>query len=445
MSQTLAGPKRSLFVSSSFLQRASFNSPPVEEPCMMLHEVLRSPGQPLDTETRATAESRFGHDFSHVRVHTNEKAAGSARAMGANAYTMGHDIVFGQGQYKPQSSAGQRLLIHELTHVVQQKGANSRTYPNKDWQFSQVTDVSEREADRASRLVDFAQPIFPINSVTGGVIARESIEELDVQEEPIPQDNEGLAEIETTTSNEFELCLPAGAAKTNSPSTKKPSIAGPQKKASRPQTYLTHVNLKLPNVGGPDRSLDTAQISRLANNSANTTAGATKFIIPYQTQVKQSHKGTKHWVTAINVWLNNPTLKVFLTKQDPIGSCADKDLLRHEMQHVSDIRKNTANGEKNIREAFAPGTWPDIRHPLDNSIISRHDLFNEITTLVAYQIWEIQYSNWLDGCSWDTVDYPRMYSSCPGMKPANTTPKCDPGSLGKPPEVFAPPLPKKQK
>src|SRR5207244_11233244 len=84
------------------------------------HEVLNSPGQPLDESTRAFMEPRFGHDFSRVRVHTDSQAAESARAVNALAYTVGPDIVLGADQYKPGTLAGRRLLAHELTHVLQQ-------------------------------------------------------------------------------------------------------------------------------------------------------------------------------------------------------------------------------------------------------------------------------------------------------------------------------------
>ena len=88
----------------------------------IVHEVLRSPGPPLDVATSALMEPRFGHDFSRVRIHADAKAAESAQAIGARAYTVGRDIVFGAGQYAPRTSAGQRLLAHELTHVLQQNG-----------------------------------------------------------------------------------------------------------------------------------------------------------------------------------------------------------------------------------------------------------------------------------------------------------------------------------
>ena len=66
-------------------------------------------------------ESRFGHDFSSVKVHTGGPAAASAQAVDARAYTVGHNIVFGQGQYRPGTDTGQKLLAHELTHVLQQR------------------------------------------------------------------------------------------------------------------------------------------------------------------------------------------------------------------------------------------------------------------------------------------------------------------------------------
>ena len=86
----------------------------------IVHEVLRSPGQPLDPATRAFIEPRFGHDFSGVRVHNDARAAESAQAVNALAYTVGRDVVLGAGQYAPTTTDGQRLLAHELAHTIQQ-------------------------------------------------------------------------------------------------------------------------------------------------------------------------------------------------------------------------------------------------------------------------------------------------------------------------------------
>lgn len=85
---------------------------------------LGSPGRPLDAATRRYFEPRFGHDFGAVRVHTDSKAALSARAVNAHAYTAGQDIVFDTGKYEPLSATGRRLLAHELTHVIQQNGTD---------------------------------------------------------------------------------------------------------------------------------------------------------------------------------------------------------------------------------------------------------------------------------------------------------------------------------
>jgi hypothetical protein len=107
-------------------------------------QVLGSPGRPLGAETRAFMESRFGHDFGHVRVHTDGRAAESARAVNALAYTVGSDIVFAGGQYSPASAGGMRLLAHEMTHVVQQSAGGG---PSRIQFAGRESDRYEAEAD----------------------------------------------------------------------------------------------------------------------------------------------------------------------------------------------------------------------------------------------------------------------------------------------------------
>jgi hypothetical protein len=85
----------------------------------IVHDTLRSPGQALDTSTRSFFEERFRQDFGRVRVHTDAQAAASARAVNALAYAVGSNVVFGAGQYAPQTGAGSSLLAHELAHVAQ--------------------------------------------------------------------------------------------------------------------------------------------------------------------------------------------------------------------------------------------------------------------------------------------------------------------------------------
>jgi hypothetical protein len=91
------------------------------EASSLVPEALRSSGRPLDSSTRAFMEPRFGHDFSRIRVHTDPTAADSARALQANAFAVGDDIVFGEGQFVPGTSRGRRLLAHELTHCLQHR------------------------------------------------------------------------------------------------------------------------------------------------------------------------------------------------------------------------------------------------------------------------------------------------------------------------------------
>lgn len=85
----------------------------------LVHQVLSGSGHPLDHTVRAQMEPRFGFDFSQVRVHRHAQAEDSADAVGARAYTVGNDVVFGAGQYSPETSSGQHLIAHELAHVVQ--------------------------------------------------------------------------------------------------------------------------------------------------------------------------------------------------------------------------------------------------------------------------------------------------------------------------------------
>ena len=114
----------------------------------IVHEVVRASGQPLDAATRSFMEPRFGHDFSRVRVHADAKAAESARAMNALAYTVGHDMVFGAGQYVPETSEGRRLVAHELTHVLQQTTPSTQLRPAQFAWSSMGSVMLQRQPDK---------------------------------------------------------------------------------------------------------------------------------------------------------------------------------------------------------------------------------------------------------------------------------------------------------
>jgi len=104
------------------VQRAATSGITPTEAPPSVHETLRSSGQPLDTTTRTFMEQRFGQDFSQVRVHTDPQATQSAQDVDAKAYTVGQNVVFGAGEYAPESSEGKTLIAHELTHTIQQTG-----------------------------------------------------------------------------------------------------------------------------------------------------------------------------------------------------------------------------------------------------------------------------------------------------------------------------------
>jgi hypothetical protein len=132
--------------------------------------VLRSPGFALDAGTRAFFEPRFAHDFSRVRVHTDARAAESARAVNARAYTVGSSIVFDSRQYLPHTAAGRGLLAHELTHVMQQDEAGGA--PPSRLSLGLPDDAFEQEADRAVEAAAAGQPAAVRRRGTASLVAR---------------------------------------------------------------------------------------------------------------------------------------------------------------------------------------------------------------------------------------------------------------------------------
>lgn len=105
-----------------------------------VERVLSATGRPLDGSVRRFMESRFGEHFGDVRIHDDREAHGASRALGARAFTVGDDIAFARGRYQPATEAGRRLIAHELTHVVQQRGMVS----------AQRSGLIQREPDGAA-------------------------------------------------------------------------------------------------------------------------------------------------------------------------------------------------------------------------------------------------------------------------------------------------------
>jgi hypothetical protein len=140
----------------------------------LAHKVLAASGQSMDTATRGFMESRFGYDFSRVKLHTGAMAAESAQAVNARAYTVGQNIVFAAGQFAPSTNAGRSLLAHELTHVMQQREVGNA---GRALTISHPDDATEQQADQIAREVVASAPgnkvyaagTSNVNSVINGV------------------------------------------------------------------------------------------------------------------------------------------------------------------------------------------------------------------------------------------------------------------------------------
>lgn len=172
-------------VTSGVLQRAPANTDPAGRVPPIVREVLGSPGQPLDAATRAHMEPRFGHDFSRVRIHTDARAAESAQVVNALAYTIGPNIAFGKGRYMPSTVHGQKLLAHELTHVVQQMNSLPSALISFD-------DTHEREAEAASAAIPAAGPPIVAGRAAGLGLARQTRSYPDVKKEILDELNRNM-------------------------------------------------------------------------------------------------------------------------------------------------------------------------------------------------------------------------------------------------------------
>lgn len=143
----------------------------------IVQEVLDSPGHPLDPGTRNFMQSRFDHDFSHVRVHSDDKATEAARAVGVFGFTVGQDVVLAAGRYAPYQQEGRQLLAHELAHVVQQSSASNLS-PGEQLRTVASEGALEKEADISASCLPRAQgvarsviPTFPHPTTRLGTVA----------------------------------------------------------------------------------------------------------------------------------------------------------------------------------------------------------------------------------------------------------------------------------
>lgn len=192
---------------------------------------IRGLGQPLPLSVRGFFEPRFGRDFSGVRVHQDVRAAESAKAINARAYTTGQDVVFGAGEYTPETPEGKRLLAHELTHTIQQKSSSGvQTKSTGEVAICQQGTPQELEAEAiASRVVaQDAITLVSISSAKPGQIQRYGDEFTDDESSEI---------CEAPTSNIGTFVLD-------------PALAD----ASTPASMTTHIRVQAPMATGANVS-----------------------------------------------------------------------------------------------------------------------------------------------------------------------------------------------
>jgi hypothetical protein len=165
--------------------------------------VGRGGGRPLEDDTRADMEARFGEDFSGVRVHTDGHASDSARSVNAHAYTVGNDIVFGGGRYDPSSPSGQRTIAHELTHVVQQRsGPVDGTPAAGGIRLSHPADRFEQAAERNAERLMAAPPATPAPAPQP-TAQREAADDSEEQAQRMVVQRQGPEEEEETAQGTF--------------------------------------------------------------------------------------------------------------------------------------------------------------------------------------------------------------------------------------------------
>lgn len=128
----------------------------------VIGSLARSSAQPLDGATRSAMESRLGHDFSQVRVHSGVEGAAAAKQLDAHAFTVAKDIYFGAHAFSPGAVEGNRLLMHELVHTVQQTSGDA---PRTSLDVSQSGDPAEVEADRIANRLSSGMPATAFSPV----------------------------------------------------------------------------------------------------------------------------------------------------------------------------------------------------------------------------------------------------------------------------------------
>jgi len=162
-----------------------------------VHDVVGKSGTPMDRETRSVMEQRFGQEFGDVRVHADAAGGRAAESVAANAFTVGNDVAFRSGAYQPGTPAGQRMIAHELTHVVQQRSGPVAGAPAPGGiKLSDPGDAFERAADQnADRVMAGQSSVTAPAGAEASAVQRDE-DELALQgsfvQREMPEDEEEL-------------------------------------------------------------------------------------------------------------------------------------------------------------------------------------------------------------------------------------------------------------
>lgn len=328
------------------LQRKPANERSAGEVPPIVHEVLRSPGQPLDPAARAFMEPRFGYDFSQVRVHTDTKAAESALAVNALAYTVGRDIVFGASRYAPRARDGKRLLAHELTHVQQQRNEITSSARNA-LRMDAVDTPEEQEAQSAAdRVLSDLQPASVpsrLSHCRDGLVRRQP---------NVPHPSPFLGQTNLTIDERGRVNITvAGPAKT-------PIVPSPAIGIGRDQNGQFHLL-----VGGKDKVISIDDIPALLRQTVGGQAAGSakkpKFRVPTCAQLTlYAGKEKNRFMTFAQYQTRQ---KVFHSQISPLGGEVWLELTRPFFDALIDLcmMKLVELPRPAAAEKPSPGDFPE--------------------------------------------------------------------------------------
>lgn len=255
------------------LQRKATDRSELSQIPPIVNEVLHSPGQALEPETRAFMESRLDRDFSQVRIHTDSKAAESARAVSATAYTVGQNIAFAAGQYNPSENKGLQLLAHELVHTAQQ--FNMTASRQSPLQIEATDTPQERQAENVSQhIISGVNPSnFEAHSLTGASTAM--MQRQPSLPSPSPLQGQWNLTIDERGRVDVTAVGPADI----------PVVSQPTIGIRRDPNGSYHIL-----VGGKDKVVTVDQIPQILRSSLGTQSGGAskgkKFRVPTCNQLR---------------------------------------------------------------------------------------------------------------------------------------------------------------